>query len=125
MTAAEAESVLKRVAALRDAAAALRKPIKALPERSRDLDYIDYPAGWAMQSSGGIIHTDERCSALQTSGAMLCDCDGLLNRWRELRALRDVAEILDHEAAVDEQYGATASTLAVTLAKRYLGIEVA
>lgn len=34
-----------------------------------------------------------------------------------------VADVLEHEAAIEEQYGATASTLAVAIAAAFLGEE--
>jgi hypothetical protein len=40
--------------------------------------------------------------------------------WHPLVALA-VADVLEHEAAVEEQYGAPASTLAVAVARVYLG----
>lgn len=49
-----------------------------------ELDYIDYPTAWAIQKAG-LTHTDERCSAVQTSGALLCDCDALMTEWARLK----------------------------------------
>lgn len=53
-----------------------------------DLDYIDYPTAWAIQKDG-LNHTDDLCSAVQTNGAMLCDCDALPLRWAELKTAHD------------------------------------
>ena len=53
-----------------------------------DLDFIDYPTGWAIQKAG-LEHTDQQCSAAQTSGAMLCDCDALPLKWAELKTAHD------------------------------------
>jgi hypothetical protein len=49
-----------------------------------DLPYIDYPTGWAIQRAGDIDH-HEACSAQQTGGAMLCDCNGLIYKWADLK----------------------------------------
>ena len=49
-----------------------------------DLDFIDYPTGWAIQRMG-LEHSDPRCSAEQTGGAMLCDCKALVYKWAELK----------------------------------------
>lgn len=43
-------------------------------------DFIDFPTGWRLQCEG-LTHTDQRCSAVQTNGAMLCDCDALQAEW--------------------------------------------
>lgn len=52
-----------------------------------DLDFIDYPTGWAIQAMG-LEHTDSRCSAAQTA-AFLCDCDALPLKWAELKTAHD------------------------------------
>lgn len=49
-----------------------------------DLPYIDYPTAWAIQRAGGINH-QAACSAQQTGGAMLCDCNGLVYKWADLK----------------------------------------
>lgn len=46
--------------------------------------YIDFPTGWWMQHNHQLVHTSEKCSALTTDGAFLCDCDALKNKWAEL-----------------------------------------
>lgn len=53
-----------------------------------DLDFIDYPTGWAIQKRG-LAHVDDRCSAVQTGGAMLCDCDALPTEWARLKTTHD------------------------------------
>lgn len=53
-----------------------------------DLDHIDFPTAWAIQRVG-LDHTDQKCSAVQTNGAMLCDCKALPIRWAELKAAHD------------------------------------
>lgn len=50
-------------------------------------DFIDYPTGWALQRAIGISvppHLTDRCSAVQTNGAMLCDCGAIALEWRRL-----------------------------------------
>lgn len=49
-----------------------------------DLDYIDFPTGWAIQRRG-LEHSDPRCSAALTGGVMLCDCKSLIYAWAELK----------------------------------------
>lgn len=58
-------------------------------------DFIDFPTGWRIQCEG-LTHTDPRCSAVQTDGAMLCDCPALEAEWH-----RRVAE--QQSAAASEQ----------------------
>lgn len=53
-----------------------------------DLDFIDYLTAWAIQEAG-LHHTDQRCSAVQTGGGMLCDCAALPTRWAELKTAHD------------------------------------
>lgn len=53
-----------------------------------DLDFIDYPTGWTIQKAG-LEHADQRCSAVQTGGALLCDCDALPLKWAELKTAHD------------------------------------
>ena len=81
---------------LREAAALMRKGV---PEGAiLTVDFIDYPTAWAIQKAG-LAHTDERCSAVQTSGAMLCDCDAVQVRWSELRTMLTMADWLDNVAS--------------------------
>lgn len=78
-----------------------------------DLDFIDYPTGWAIQRRGLDRHWDQ-CSAAQTGGAMLCDCTSLIYSWAELKwkherdkAFREAAERALHELDdLDEQSAA-------------------
>lgn len=51
-----------------------------------DLDFIDFPSGWAIQRMG-LTHTHEDCSAL--NGPFLCDCNALPLRWAELKTAHD------------------------------------
>lgn len=53
-----------------------------------DLDFIDYPTGWAIQRAG-LEHVDSRCSAVQTEGALLCDCNALPLEWARLKTAHD------------------------------------
>jgi hypothetical protein len=85
---------------LRRAAAEIRENCP-IPEVSRGLDFIDYPAAWAIQKVGDVAH-DERCSATQTGGAMLCDCEALCQPWRHWRTLLAVADWLEAEASRHE-----------------------
>jgi len=43
-----------------------------MPDTVRE-DFLDFPTAWRIQNDG-VEHADPRCSALQTSGGMLCDC---------------------------------------------------
>ncbi len=53
---------------------------------------LDYPTAWEIQKAG-LTHTDRRCSAVQTNGAMLCDCGAVFIEWERLRTMRrDVDE---------------------------------
>lgn len=48
-------------------------------------DFIDYPTGWELQRIIGVTvppHLTDRCSAVQTHGAMLCDCGAIAMEWR-------------------------------------------
>jgi len=42
--------------------------------------FCDFPTAWWIQDQG-LIHTDERCSAVQ-SPAFLCDCGAVLAEWQ-------------------------------------------
>ena len=55
-------------------------------EPNWDLDYIDFPTAWWIQEQG-LGHTDERCSAVQSNGAFLCDCGAVEADWKRLRAI--------------------------------------
>lgn len=52
-----------------------------------DQDFLDFPTAWAIQRQG-VEHTDQRCSAVQTDGVMLCDCGAVEAEWKRLRAAR-------------------------------------
>jgi hypothetical protein len=49
-------------------------------------DFIDFPTAWDMQRTGRLDHMDDKCSASQTNGAMLCDCGALNVEWETLKA---------------------------------------
>lgn len=51
---------------------------------------IDFPTGWHIQRQG-VIHTNRRCSAVQSWGGMLCDCGAIEAEWRRRRALSRAA----------------------------------
>jgi hypothetical protein len=65
---------------------------------------LDYPTAWAMQKAG-LIHTDEQCSAAQTNGAFLCDCDAIWLRWRELEKPKTPQGVRDAIARESEEAG--------------------
>jgi hypothetical protein len=47
-------------------------------------DFIDFPAGFLLQREIGVTidaHLDPRCSAVQTDGALLCDCGAIAVQW--------------------------------------------
>lgn len=47
-------------------------------------DMLDFPTAFEIQSEG-VEHTDPRCSAVQTGGAMLCDCGAVEAEWERRR----------------------------------------
>lgn len=47
-------------------------------------DFLDFPTAWWIQEQG-FGHTDERCSAVQSNGALLCDCGAVEADWKRLR----------------------------------------
>jgi hypothetical protein len=49
-------------------------------------DFIDFPTGWRLAREG-VVHTDPRCSYVQTGGALLCDCGAIETEWA--RRVRD------------------------------------
>lgn len=53
-------------------------------------DFIDFPTGWRIQCEG-LTHVDQRCSAAQTDGAMLCDCAALRTEWERRVATQAAA----------------------------------
>jgi hypothetical protein len=52
-------------------------------------DFIDFPTGWYLANQG-LLHTDRRCSYIQTWGGSLCDCGAIQREWerRTGRTLR-------------------------------------
>lgn len=46
---------------------------------------LDFPTAWKIQEEG-LAHFDERCSAVQTEGAFLCDCGAVVAEWERRRA---------------------------------------
>jgi hypothetical protein len=72
-------------------------------------DFIDFPTGWRIQDEG-LTHTDARCSAVQTGGAMLCDCSALPLEWAARVAHQtgvrpDVSSYLPADASRDSGKG--------------------
>lgn len=68
-----------------------------------DLPYIDYPTGWAIQRGYDLDHHDA-CSAKQTSGAMLCDCNGLIYKWADLKWKHERSKALRDAQAAEGRY---------------------
>ncbi|HEY0641256.1 MAG TPA: RusA family crossover junction endodeoxyribonuclease [Pseudonocardiaceae bacterium] len=60
-------------------------PLDPTPPEIR-LDMLDFPTAWEIQRRG-VTHTDPRCSAVRTDGAMLCDCGAVTAEWNRLVAL--------------------------------------
>lgn len=104
---------------LRRAAEAMRANCP-IPEKARAMDFIDYPTGWALQRANEVAH-DERCSATQTSGAMLCDCEALLPMWVRWRTLLAVADWLDREFSEWGDIPHMVTPHALAVARAYLG----
>lgn len=102
---------------LREAAAAVREDCP-IPERSRGNDFIDFPTGFAIQGVG--VEHVEKCSAAQTSGAMLCDCEAIYPAWRRWRTLLAVADWLDETAEFFNPNSAIWGR-ALAVASAYLG----
>ncbi len=50
------------------------------------LDFIDYPTGWKLQADIGTDSPphDPNCSAHTQRGAMLCDCQAIIDHWVSL-----------------------------------------
>lgn len=47
-------------------------------------DFIDYPTGFELQHEIGYepaAHLSPHCSAVQTNGAVLCDCGAIAVQW--------------------------------------------
>ena len=38
-------------------------------------DFLDFPTGFKLDKL--VVHTDPKCSSLQTKGALLCDCGAI------------------------------------------------
>jgi hypothetical protein len=55
------------------------------PGPNLDLDYLDFPTAWALTREG-LLHTDRRCSYVQTWGGLLCDCGAVEREWARRRA---------------------------------------
>jgi hypothetical protein len=43
-------------------------------------DFLDFPTAWRIAREG-VAHTDPRCSYVQTSGGLLCDCGAIEAEW--------------------------------------------
>jgi hypothetical protein len=65
-------------------------PVERIPEPMFiRLDMIDFPTGFQLQRRIGWAqrdHLHSRCSAVQTNGAMLCDCGAIAVEWARLGA---------------------------------------
>lgn len=46
--------------------------------------FCDYPTAWKICETG-IEHTDQRCSYVQTNGAIICDCGAVEHEWTRRR----------------------------------------
>ncbi len=49
-------------------------------------DFIDMPTAWELQRSIGSTrdaHRHDLCSAVNSDGALLCDCGAIGIKWRE------------------------------------------
>lgn len=56
-----------------------------MSEVNLELDFLDFPSAWAIQRAG-IDHKSPDCSAVQTRGALLCDCGAVSDEWRRRRS---------------------------------------
>jgi hypothetical protein len=63
-------------------------PVMTEPVRE---DFIDLPTGWRLQREG-VQHTDDRCSAVQTNGGMLCDCGAIETEWSRRVAVQKASD---------------------------------
>lgn len=50
--------------------------------------FIDFPTAFWLTEQEGYEHASETCSAVQTAGALLCDCDALQRTWERLNRPR-------------------------------------
>ncbi|MCG5464304.1 hypothetical protein MED01_002470 [Micromonospora sp. MED01] len=49
-------------------------------EPNWQFDFIDFPTGWYLAEQG-LLHTNRRCSYIQTWGGSLCDCGAIQREW--------------------------------------------
>jgi hypothetical protein len=61
-------------------------PGVTFPPPNWGLDFIDFPTGWHIARLG-VLHTDRRCSYIQTWGAILCDCGAIEAEWARRRGM--------------------------------------
>jgi hypothetical protein len=59
-------------------------PGDTFPPPNWQFDFIDFPTGWHIARLG-VLHTDRRCSYIQTWGAILCDCGAIEAEWARRR----------------------------------------
>ena len=53
-------------------------------------DFLDYPTAWRIAKEG-VKHTTDKCSYVQTDGALLCDCGAVRFEW-DRRILAQLAK---------------------------------
>jgi hypothetical protein len=68
-------------------------PLHPEPAGWRDRDFIDFPTGWWLADQ--VEHTDPRCSYVQASGGLLCDCGAIRAEWQRRRD--------DHDRSGEQQ----------------------
>jgi hypothetical protein len=61
-------------------------PGASFPPPNWQFDFIDFPTGWHIARLG-VLHTDRRCSYIQTWGAILCDCGAIEAEWARRRGM--------------------------------------
>lgn len=66
------------------AALSRRCPGEDLPPPNWQFDFIDFSTGWHLARLG-VLHTDRRCSYVQTWGTLLCDCGAIEAEWARRR----------------------------------------
>lgn len=62
-------------------------PGLARPGPNWQFDFCDFPTGWHLANEG-LLHTDRRCSYIQTWGGLLCDCGAIEREWTRRKAVR-------------------------------------
>jgi hypothetical protein len=61
-------------------------PGASFPPPNWALNFIDFPTGWHIARLG-VLHTDRRCSYIQTWSAILCDCGAIEAEWARRREM--------------------------------------